>query len=152
MGDPRDSERSYTHKRCGEPTALTGVYLLALCDPFSATVGTYCSGCHEHFPLKQFTWDDTGERISAARRRHAAEASTWTRFLLGGGWLALLALGAALGFGAGFGFGRLVGGFSWPLGLVGGLFGLFAGLLTLGALIPVLLRGSFGVSDWRELR
>lgn len=152
MGDPRTVEWSYTHNRCGESTTLSGVHLLMLCDPFSSTVGTYCSGCEDHFPLKQFTWDDTGERISEARRRNAAAASFWVRLMLGGpGWLAVFVLGAALGFGGGFAIGRLVKSFSWPLGIVGGLLGFFAGAMALGALIPVLLRGCYGVSDWREL-
>ncbi len=152
MGDLINDPRSYTHKRCGESTALSGVYLLALCDPFSATVGTYCSDCEDHFPLKQFTWDDTGEGISSTRRRHAAESSFWVRFLMGSFWIIFPLSGAALGFGAGFAFGRVVGAFSWPLGIAGGLAGVVAGVLVLGALIPVLLKNSFGVSDWRELR
>jgi hypothetical protein len=145
--------RGYTHRACGESTSLSGMHLLQLCDPFSATVGTYCGDCDDHFPLKEFTWDDTGERISTARKRHRAMGPAWFRVLHGragcAGFLLLCAVAAA---GPGYAVGRLLKAPGWVFPLVAAPVGLVAGLMTLGFASHGVMRRYYDIDDWRELR
>jgi len=100
--------RNYTHTRCRTVTAVSENDFTALSDPFSVVPATYCVGCETHFPLDQFTWDDTGERISDARERHAARAPAWARLACGRpGCLGVMFLGLGVGLLAGFGVGQL---------------------------------------------
>ena len=61
MSEAIPESRNYTHTRCRTVTALSENGFTALSDPFSVVPATYCVGCETHFPLDQFTWDDTGE-------------------------------------------------------------------------------------------
>ncbi len=146
--------RGYTHRACGESTSLSGTYLLALCNPFSATVGTFCAECDDHFPLKEFTWDDTGERLSAARRRHAALAPAWVRGLLRpAGCLSFVVLCGLAAAGPGYAVGRLLGAPPWVFPVVAGLGGAAVSLFVLGGVLaPAITRRYYGLDDWRELR
>jgi hypothetical protein len=146
--------RSYTHKACGEATVVNGRELLALCDPFSATVGTYCVACETHFPLKEFVWDDTRERISAARARHGAMAPGWARALLRpSGCLGFVLLLAPAAAGPGYAVGRALGAPGWVFPVLAALGGAVAAVLILAVVVsPAVMRQYYGVSDWRELR
>lgn len=53
--------RSYIHQKCGVVTTMG--YALAETyarNPYFYS-GTFCVGCHTHFPLNEFTWDSDGE-------------------------------------------------------------------------------------------
>lgn len=43
--------------------------LMCWLTPFAYSSGTYCTQCRNHFPLSAFVWADTGESITAYRKR-----------------------------------------------------------------------------------
>ena len=53
--------RSYIHKSCGVMTTMG----IALAETYARDPhfysGTFCCGCHSHFPLNEFTWEPDGE-------------------------------------------------------------------------------------------
>lgn len=62
-GFVRPVRRSYLHKPCGKVTYMG----LALAETYardpSFYSGTFCIGCRTHFPLDQFVWDGTEEKL-----------------------------------------------------------------------------------------
>jgi hypothetical protein len=50
--------RSYTHAKCGTLTTMG----LSLAETYARNPrfysGTFCCGCHTHFPLDEFAWED----------------------------------------------------------------------------------------------
>jgi hypothetical protein len=68
---------------------------------------TYCERCDDHFPMHEFVWDDTGERLTDYYARYAAMFKGRDRFLASETLVFLcLGLGAVLGGVAGFRVGR----------------------------------------------
>lgn len=74
--------RSYVHRRCSGTTKLSGDdYVLLEC-PFRPVESTICAKCKDYFPLDDFTWADTGEKISAYRNRVYYSVGFWRRIYL----------------------------------------------------------------------
>ena len=61
----RPVRRTYLHKPCGTTTTM-GV---ALAETYARDPkfysGTFCCACRNHFPLDQFVWDGTSERVGS---------------------------------------------------------------------------------------
>ncbi len=62
--NPHDiSKHGLTPPGCGTLTTMG----LALAETYARDLGfyngTFCAGCHTHFPLDQFVWADTDERV-----------------------------------------------------------------------------------------
>lgn len=98
--------RRYRHERCNAYTVVAGQAFEALSDPLSDMTRTWCSTCRAFFPLSDFVWADTGEKIIDYYARHGARASRVERFLCSRAFLVLAAVagflaGAIAGF-AGF--------------------------------------------------
>lgn len=65
-GFVRPYRDSYVHTKCHTVTrmgrAIAETYAR---DPYFYS-GTFCVGCHAHFPLSEFVWDGTSESMSPA--------------------------------------------------------------------------------------
>jgi hypothetical protein len=65
--------------------------------------GTHCERCHDDFPIDEFVWDDTGERLTDYYSRYAAMFKGKDRFFASEKMVFLsIALGAVIGGVAGF--------------------------------------------------
>lgn len=140
------TERDYTHRTCGTSTTVDGPEFRALADPLARMVSTYCAHCEDHFPIDQFAWSDTQERISDYYRRYQEKASPLQNFLASrmgmftmAGALFLLGLAAAL----------VLGNFWLVAGAV--LLAIIAIVMHVVALAPWVLKQALGTSDAREL-
>lgn len=64
-GFVRPVRKSYQHKSCGGVTTMGG----ALAETYARNPkfysGTFCTVCHEHFPVEEFTWDGTEETVGS---------------------------------------------------------------------------------------
>lgn len=58
------TSREYVHHKCKTVTVIEGPEFAALADPLANMTGTYCAECDDAFPITEFAWADTGERIS----------------------------------------------------------------------------------------
>ena len=108
-------------------------------------VSTYCSECEETFPITEFVWDDTQERISDYYARYQHQASGLQNFLASRASMFTIA------------------GVVFSLGLVScvalGLLGLIAAIagavisivLHVTVLGPMILRQVLGTNDPTQL-
>ena len=64
-GFVRPVRRSYVHTKCGTLTTMG----LALAETYARDPkfygGTFCCGCHAHFPVAEFTWDSDGSVVGS---------------------------------------------------------------------------------------
>jgi hypothetical protein len=73
--------RVYRHDKCGTETVVSGDSFEAVSDPLSDMTRTWCSSCQAFFPLADYAWSDTGEKITDYYARHGARATGIERFL-----------------------------------------------------------------------
>lgn len=139
--------RVNVHLPCGGLTGVDGMDYVHVCDPFWYCRATYCSQCSDHFPMDEFRWMDTGEKLLDYRNRLRAQTplvlQMWRYslgFLMGG------CFGAAGGMIAGL-IGQAMPHQIGLFGIVGGLIGACACYL-LGTFV---LNRLFGV-DYRRMR
>jgi hypothetical protein len=91
--------RVYVHHGCGGQTRVSGGDYTHICDPFWPCTGTFCCGCSNFVPLGEVSWTDTGETVSAYRRRMRAETPAVVKvWRFGGGLVVGAALGVLIGF------------------------------------------------------
>ena len=144
---PDRKQRDYTHLRCGAATTIDGPEFQALADPLAQMVATYCAGCEEVFPIDQFAWSDTGEKISDYYLRYQQLGSPLQNFLVSRtGMFALAAVPFVLAMIAFVIFRN-----NWLI-----LAGVFSVVLVIVlhtvALGPIVLKQVVGTSDARELQ
>lgn len=64
-GFVRPVRRSYVHEKCGVETTMD----VALAETYARNPkfygATYCCGCSAHFPVSEFTWSKTKERVGS---------------------------------------------------------------------------------------
>jgi len=128
-----------------------------LSDPLSATTHTWCNPCNNFFPLSEFEWTDTGEKISDYYERHSSKASSMERLLYGNKFLRVVMVAAFIGCGvlafvalSNMNMGRVTA-------LVGAIVGAIVGAGLTGAVIvyglqSFIMRRVCGVSDTRLLQ
>lgn len=141
------TQRDYTHLPCGGSTTVDGPEFEALADPLAGMVATYCSHCEEVFPLDQFAWTDTREKVTDYYARYRNSASPLQNFLASRlGMYALAAVPFLLAL-----IGFLVSRNVWfvPSGLLLALIVIALHTVFLG---PWILKQALGTSDARELR
>jgi hypothetical protein len=150
---PIPESRVYRHLQCGTDTVISGQAFEVASNPLSDMTRTWCTNCNAFFPVSDYEWPDTGEKISDYYSRHSARASQLERFLCSKKFMIICAI-------AGFILGAVAGYFLfrnqalWLQVLmvlfVGGLgvFGACAIYLSLGK--PIVKRVC-GVSDTRVL-
>ena len=125
--------RTYVHLNCQTSTEVSGPEFSALSDPLIGMERTFCTGCDGMFPLDEFAWADTKERIPDYYARHAGQVSAFGR-----------AVGSRTGLFLVTGLGAIV---------LGVLVGVVVGFAVPEFVIkPATIRSAFGVSDTRMLR
>jgi hypothetical protein len=146
--------RTYIHEKCGQATDVSESEFKIVASPLPGCRMTMCCACAQHFPIAEFKWADSGERIVDYYNRHRAKASLSARLVSSLAFtLALVALGGIGGVAAGVAAGNWVGiivGFL--VGIVSVLVGMVAGLLVASAIETRVVARSLGVPDVRCLK
>ncbi len=62
-GYVRPLRRSYRHLKCGVVTTMGLVIAETYARDPKFYSGTFCAGCHFHFPVGEFEWDGTSEKV-----------------------------------------------------------------------------------------
>lgn len=109
-------------------------------------VSTYCAHCEDHFPIDQFAWTDTQEKISDYYRRYQEKASPLQNFLASR--MGMFSFAGAL-FALGL-VGALVLGNFWFIA-VAVLLAIVGIVVHALVLAPWVLKQALGTSDAREL-
>lgn len=73
--------RAYRHVQCGNETVVGGQPFEVVSNPMSSMEQTQCSSCGAMFPISEFEWSDTGEKISDYYARYTENATDLQRFL-----------------------------------------------------------------------
>ena len=73
--------RVYRHLQCGTQTVISGQAFEVASNPLSDMTRTWCNQCNAFFPVADYEWSDTGEKISDYYARHSARATALERFL-----------------------------------------------------------------------
>lgn len=154
MDEQIPESRNYTHTSCGNTTSVSGNDFTALADPFSVVPATFCVACNKHFPLNEFTWDDTDELISDARARLALIAPPWARLASGRVGCGSILLGCVgMGIVGGLGLGLFGGWLKWICPITGALLGAMIAVILFSAVLnPFIMRRFYNVSDPRLLK
>jgi hypothetical protein len=140
--------------QCGTETVISGQAFEVASNPLSDMTRTWCMQCNAFFPLTDYEWADTGEKISDYYARHSAWATKLERFLCSKKFMIVCAV---IGFLVG-----LVGGYFlfrnqqlwlqiFMVPFVGGI-GIFIACALFVALGKPITKRVCGVSDTRELR
>ena len=69
--------RAYEHRSCHGVTVASGDDLVRLETPFRPLDETYCCRCEKFVTLDEVRWADSGETISAYRRRVKRSVGFW---------------------------------------------------------------------------
>lgn len=147
--------RAYTHLKCKTQTEVSGGEFRALSDPLASMQETVCIQCGDFFPLSEFAWSDTSEKITDYYKRHGKSATDIDRFLCSTPGLGFL---AGAGFFLGVMFGVLlyfaIGGIAgFVVALILGLVGAVAGVVAREAVVsPKILQRVCGDTDTRNLQ
>ncbi len=78
---PVPESRTYRHVKCGNETLVGGQPFEVVSNPMSSMEQTQCANCGAMFPIAEFEWSDTGEKISDYYARHSTNATDLQRFL-----------------------------------------------------------------------
>lgn len=156
MNPPEIPEsRLYRHHKCGKETVVSGQAFAALSDPLSDMSRTWCNTCYAFFPLAEYEWSDSGEKITDYYIRHGARATRLERFLCSRMFLTIsLVFGLIAGAIAGYMQFRDKGGLLMIVMtvFVGGVGVIVFGSLKEFFLAKLILRRVCGVSDTRLLK
>ena len=94
--------RTYRHLQCGAETVISGQAFEVASNPLSDMTRTWCNHCNAFFPVTDYQWSDTGEKISDYYSRHSRSATAMDRFLCSKKFMIICAI-------TGFVFGALGG-------------------------------------------
>lgn len=64
-GFVRPVRRSYVHQACGALTTMGSALAETYARDPKFYGSTFCTGCRSHFPVEEFTWDGTNERVGS---------------------------------------------------------------------------------------
>lgn len=64
-GFVRPVRQSYVHKKCGTVTSMSVPIAETYARDPSFYSGTFCCGCKNHFPVDQFVWEGTQEKVGS---------------------------------------------------------------------------------------
>jgi len=78
---PVPESRTYRHVKCGGETFVGGQSFEVVSNPMSSMEQTLCASCGAMFPIAEFEWSDTGEKISDYYTRHSTNATDLQRCL-----------------------------------------------------------------------
>lgn len=139
------SSRDYVHSQCGGVTTIEGPEFQSLADPLSKMHSTYCSECEDVFPISEFAWDDTQERISDYYARYQQQASSLQRFIASRGGMFTI---AGVVFVVGLLSCAVLGAFGLAAAIVGAIVAIVLHVMVLG---PMILRQVLGTADPTQL-
>jgi hypothetical protein len=145
--------RAYRHLQCGTETVISGQSFEVASNPLSDMTRTWCTQCNAFFPVTDYQWSDTGEKISDYYVRHSARATSLDRFLCSKKFMIVCAItGFILGAIGGFFLFRNQKVFLQVLMVpfIGGL-GLFIACAIYLAIGKPITKRVCGVSDTRVL-
>lgn len=147
--------RTYRHTKCGAETVVSGDAFSVVSNPLADMTRTWCTPCNAFFPVEEYVWADSGERIVDYYARHSTRATSLDRFLCSKVFLILsVVVGALVGVVIGFvlmrnaGWGQrvLVAGFLAFLGVFA------AAALNVSVISKVIVKRVCGVADTRALK
>jgi len=150
---PTPESRIYRHLQCGTETVISGDAFEVASNPMSDMTRTWCNQCNAFFPITDYQWSDTGEKISDYYARHSAKATALERFLCSKKFMIVCAvIGLILGAVAGYFLARNQAlGLQIGIAVFVGLLGAFGGLAIYLALGKPITKRVCGVSDTRLL-
>jgi hypothetical protein len=146
--------RAYRHQACGEETVISGDGFEVISNPLGDMSRTWCTKCNAFFPVSDYTWADSGEKITDYWARHSTRATQLERFLCS---RAFLLIAVAVGFLAG-----CIGGYVLfrnadllvkvlMVPFVGGVGVFAAAALHVSVICKLITRRVCGLSDTRVL-
>ncbi len=65
QGFIRPVRRSYLHRKCGAETVMGQAIAETYARSPKFYGATFCWKCKDHFPVKEFTWDDDGTEVGS---------------------------------------------------------------------------------------
>lgn len=153
MTDSIPESRVYRHDKCSADTVISGQSFEVASNPLSDMTRTWCTTCNGFYPVSEYAWSDTGEKITDYYARHSANATPLQRFMCSKKFLIVCAvIGLALGSVAGFYlFRNQAQGIRIFLTLFSACVGVFVGAAANIELGKVIAKRVCGVSDTRIL-
>jgi len=146
--------RVYRHHACGMDTVISGQPFEIISNPLGDMSRTWCNTCNSFFPMTDYSWSDSGEKITDYWARHSSRASKLERFLCSRAFLIMTAVaGLIIGLVLGYLMFHAKGGVVGVL-LIGfiGFVGVFVAVaLNLSVMAKTITRRVCGVSDTRVL-
>jgi hypothetical protein len=156
MADEQVPEsRVYRHLTCGGETTVSGSPFEVITNPLAAMHRTWCGNCNGFFPMDQYAWTDTEEKITDYWARHGARATQLERWLCSKTAMVLsvsigLVAGLILGY---FLFRQKTTGLMIFMTAFMGFLGVFAAAaLFVSVITKFIVRRVCGVSDTRAVR
>jgi hypothetical protein len=73
--------RAYRHLTCGGETTVTGPPFEVITNPLACMHRTWCNDCNGYFPMDEYAWSDTDEKITDYWERHGTRATRLERLL-----------------------------------------------------------------------
>ena len=148
------TSRTYSHLTCGSDTTAYDESHVYVAQVFAHPESTYCSGCQDNFPIEEFCWSNTRERLTDYYARYQSKYSNFGKMICNH----LVLLAPILGFVIGGLFGLLI--FCLLAGIVVGLIFGIIGAFTCAAIawfVQTTMMQSIdnrllGTHDHRELR
>ena len=147
--------RVYRHIKCGAETVVSDEAFSVVSNPLADMTRTWCTPCNAFFPVSEYEWADTGEKIVDYYSRHSTKATAVDRFLCSKTFLLVsVVLFALAGIAAGY-FITRNGGWGQRL-LVSGILafiGVFAAAaLNVSVISKAIVKRVCGVADTRTLK
>jgi len=133
--------RDYVHAQCSGVTTIDGPEFQALADPLTRMTSTYCSECDAVFPIDEFAWDDTQERISDYYARYQQQASGLQKFLASRTGMFTI---SSIVFFLGLASCIVLGIFGLIVAIAGAIVSIVVHVMSIG---PMILRQVLGTND-----
>ena len=147
--------RTYRHTKCGAETVVSGGSFSVVSNPLADMTRTWCTPCNAFFPVSEYVWADTDEKIVDYYNRHSTKATAFDRFLCSKVFLIVsVVFGALVGIAIGYAFTRngalgqrlLVSGFLAFIGVFA------AAALNISVVSKAVVKRVCGVADTRRLK
>jgi len=149
-----DKSRTYFHIHCRQHTVVSDFDHIYVANVFDHPYETFCSTCQKHFPVADFCWSNTNERLTEYYARYQSKFSSSEKRICSGIFPLIAVVVAALGS-AVIGFlvpTFLLGRFGIIGALIGGLVGAVSGVKITEKISNSIRKRVLGTSDYTQLR
>jgi len=146
--------RTYFHIHCRQHTVVSDFDHIYVASVFDHPYETFCSTCQKHFPVADFCWSNTNERLTEYYARYQSKFSSSEKLICSGIFPLIAVVVAALGS-AVIGFlvpTLLLGRFGIIGALIGGLVGAVCGIKITEKIGNSIRKRVLGTSDYTQLR